>query len=80
MDRNNLFQADTVSSIHLIGKEMLRESINKSMLRESISKRVNTAEFSCVVSEIVKAAGEERVDMITDPLNQIILQGVIPAE
>ena len=32
------------------------------------------------MSEIVKAAGEAGVDMITDLLNQIILQGVITAE
>ena len=80
MDRNNSFQADAASSIRLIGKEMLRQSVNKSMLRESISKSVNTAELSCVVSEIVKPAGEAGVDMITDLLNQIILQGVITAE
>ena len=34
---------------------------------------------SCGVSEMVKAAGETRVDMITELVNEIIVR-VIPAE
>ena len=52
------------------------------MVRESISKMKNgkAAGLSGVVSEMVKAAGEAGVDMITDVVNQIIAEGVIPAE
>ena len=74
MDRNDLSQAGTVSNIpYLIDKEMLRELISKM-------KSVNAAGLSCVVSEMVKVAGEAGVDMITNALKQTILQGVIPAE
>ena len=36
--------------------------------------------LSGVVSEMVKAAGEVEVNMITDLVNQIIVEGFIPAE
>ena len=51
------------------------------MVRESISKMKNgkTAGPSGVVSEMVKAAGETG-DMVTDLVNQIIVEGAIPAK
>ena len=35
---------------------------------------------SCIVSEMVKTAGEAVGDMITDLINQIIVERVTPAE
>ena len=35
---------------------------------------------SVIMSEMINAAGEAGVDMITKLVNQIIVQGVIPAE
>ena len=54
--------------------------LDKDMIRESINKIKNGKEAgpSSVVSEMVKAA-REKVDMITDLVNQIIV-GVIPEE
>ena len=39
-----------------------------------------SAGLSGVVSEMVKSAGETGVDILTDLINQTILEGVIPAE
>ena len=51
------------------------------MVRVSISKMKNrkAAGPSTVVSEMIVAVGEAGVDMITDLVNQIIVE-VIPAE
>ena len=73
-DRNSLSHADAVSGVPpLIDKDMVRESI-------SLIKNEKDAGSSGVVSEMVKAAGKARVDMITDLVNQILVQGVVPAE
>ena len=73
-DKNSLFQTDTVSGIpHLIDKNMITESISKM-------ENGKAARSSGVVSEMVNAAGEAGVDMITTLVNQIIVEGIIPAE
>ena len=65
-DRKSLSQADTVSRVPcLIDKDMLRESINKI-------KNGRIVGPSSVLLEMVKVAGEVRLDMITDLVNQII--------
>ena len=67
-------QADTISSVpHLIEQDMFRESISKM-------KNGKAAGPSGAVSEIVKAGGEAEVDMITDLVNQIIVEQVNPVE
>ena len=43
-------------------------------------KNGKTAGPSGVVSEMVKAAGETGADMVTDLVNQIIVEGAIPAK
>ena len=43
-------------------------------------KNGKSAGLSGVVSEMVKLAGETGVDILTDLINQTILEGVIPAE
>ena len=43
-------------------------------------KNVKTAELSGLLSEMLKTAVEAGVGMITDLVNQIIVEGVIPAE
>ena len=52
------------------------------MIRGTTSKMMNgkSAGLSGVVSEMVKSAGETGVDILTDLINQTILEGVIPAE
>ena len=52
------------------------------MLRESISQMKNgkDARPSGVVSDMLKAAGEPGVDMITSLVNQSTVERVIPAE
>ena len=53
-------QADTVSSVpNLIERDMVKESISKP-------KSEKAAAPSGVLSEMVRAAGEARVDMITE--------------
>ena len=49
------------------------------MVRESVSKMENgkTAEPSGEVSKMVRAIGEAKVDMITDLVNQIIVERAI---
>ena len=49
------------------------------MVKESISKMKNGKVTGSLglVSEMVKAAGEAGNDMITDLVNQIIVEGVI---
>ena len=65
-DRKSLSQADTVSRVPcLIDKDMLRESINKI-------KNGRIVGPSSVLLEMVKVAGEVRLDMMTDLVNQII--------
>lgn len=71
-DRNIWSQADNVSSLpHLIGKDMVTGSFSKT-------KNGKAAVPSDLGSEIVKAAGGVRADMIVDLINQIIGEGVIP--
>ena len=73
-DRNSLSQADTGSVIpDLIYKDIVRESISKMKNGKAVG-------LSGVVSEMVKAAGEVEVNMITDLVNQIIVEEFIPAE
>ena len=43
-------------------------------------KNGKSAGLSGVVSEMVTSAGETGVDILTDLINQTILEGVIPAE
>ena len=52
------------------------------MIRGTTSKMKNgkSAGLSGVVSEMVKSAGETGVDILTDLINQTILEGAIPAE
>lgn len=52
------------------------------MIRGTTSKMKNgkSAGLSGVVSGMVKSAGETGVDILTDLINQTILEGVIPAE
>ena len=73
-DRNSLFQADTVSSVPCL--------IEKNIVRESVIKMKNgkAAGPSGVVSYMLKAAGEAGVHMITDLVNQIIVERIIPVE
>ena len=67
-------QLDTVSGVpRLIGKDMVRESISK-MKKGKASGQI------IIVSEMVKVAGQAGGDMITDLVNQIIVEGVISAE
>ena len=64
-------QTDTVSGItSVIDKEMVRDLISKM-------KNGKAAGPLGVVSEMVKAAGEEEVDMIINLVNQIIVEGII---
>ena len=56
----------------LIENNMIIELIHKM-------KNGNTAGPSGVVSEMVSTEGEAGVDVITDLVNQIIVEGVIPA-
>ena len=74
-DRNSWSRlADTASSIpHLIDMDMVRVSISKMKNRKAAGP-------STVVSEMIVAVGEAGVDMITDLVNQIIVEEVIPAE
>ena len=66
-DRNSLSHADTITSIPC--------SIDRDMLRESISKIENgkAPGLSDVVSEMVKTAGKAGAEMMTDIVNQIIV-------
>ena len=74
LDRNSLSHTDTVGGVtSLKNKEMVRESILKA-------KNGKAAARSGLVSEMVKAAGEAEVHMITDLVNQIVLEGFISAE
>ena len=67
-------QLDTVSGVpRLIDKDMVRESISK-MKKGKASGQI------IIVSEMVKVAGQAGGDMITDLVNQIIVEGVISAE
>ena len=59
--------------LHLIQKDIVIELISKIRNRKP-------AGLSNLVSEMVKAAEEAEVDMITDLVNQIIRQEAIPAE
>ena len=73
-DRNRLFQTDIVSYVpHLIDKDMVRKPISKI-------KNGKAAGSSGVVSQMEKAAEEAGIDIITDLVNQTIVEGVIPAE
>ena len=68
------FVPDRNSGIpHLIDKGMVRDSLNKM-------KNGKAAAPPGVVSEMAKAAGETGVDMSTDIVNQLLVEGVIPAE
>ena len=73
-DRNSLSQANAVGGVTSL--------INKDIVRDSISKMKNgkATGSSVVVSEMVKETGEAGTDLIANLVNQIIVEGVIPAE
>ena len=73
-DRNSLSQVDPVSSAPIL--------IDRSMVRKAVRKMKNgkAAGPSGIVSEMVKAAEEDSVDMISDLINQIIREGVVPED
>ena len=72
-NRNSLSKVDTLGRIpRLMDKDMVGESLSKMKNRKAAGP-------SGVLPEMVKAAGEAEVDMITDLINRIII-GVIPAE
>ena len=56
--------------------------IEKEMVREAVSKmkKAKAAGPSGVVAEMLKAAGETGIEMITNLTNQIVREGVIPAD
>ena len=69
-DRNILSQVNTVSSVpHFIDNGMIRESNSQMRNRKLVA-----------VLEIMKTTGEAGVDMTTDLVNQIVVEGVVPAE
>ena len=73
-DRNTLSQTNIVSCLpRLIGKDIVRKPISKI-------KNGKAAGSSGVVSQMEKTAEEAGIDIITDLVNQIIVEGLIPAE
>ena len=56
--------------------------IDKHMVREAVRKMKydKAARPSGIVTEMIKAAGEASIEMITALLNQIIKEGVLPAD
>ena len=74
-DRNSLSQTDTAISVPgLIDEDhLIRVLISKS-------KYGKAAGPAFLLWEMVKAAGEVEVDMITGLVNSIIVGGVIPTE
>ena len=63
-----------VSSVYLlIDKDMVIEPISKM-------KNVKAAGQSELLSEMVKPACQAGLEIITDRMDQIIVEGVIPAE
>lgn len=72
--RHSLSQVNRFRGVlHLIQKDIVIELISKIRNRKP-------AGLSNLVSEMVKAAEEAEVDMITDLVNQIIREEAIPAE
>ena len=73
-DRKSLSQGHTISNLPCL--------TDKDMVKELISKMKNgkTAGQSSIVLEMVKAAEKTGVEIITDLVNQIMVEGVIPAE
>ena len=69
-----MFQWDTVGSIYCV--------LDKDIIRESISKLKNGEDTGLLseVLQMVKVAGEAAVDMITDLVNQIRVEEVIPTK
>ena len=73
-DKNSLSQADIISGLpRLIHKEMVRASV-------SVMKNRKAAGRSVVMWEMVLTAGEARFDITACLVNQIIVEGDIPAE
>ena len=73
-DRNNLSEVEAVASAAvLIEKDMVREAIQKMKNRKAAGP-------SGIAAEMIKASGQFGVDMITDLLNQIVRDGVVPAD
>ena len=71
-DREHLEMAEAVAGPAIrIEKEMVREAVNKM--------KAKAAGPSAVVAEMLKAAGETGIEMITNLTNQIV-RGVIPAD
>ena len=73
-DRENLEVAEAVAGPAIrIEKEMVREAVSKM-------KKGKAAGPSGVVAEMLKAAGETGIEMITNLTNQIVIEGVIPED
>ena len=66
-NRNSLSHEDTISGVpHLIHQDMIRESFSKM-------KNVETAGPSGLLSKMTRVAGEARIELFTDLLNQILV-------
>ena len=73
-EKDNLPEADIVSSSAIyITKDMVAKAVQKM-------KNGKAAGPSGIVSEMVKAAGDAGIDMITNLVNCIIAEGVIPSD
>ena len=73
-DSNNLTPVEPVESAAIfIEKDMVRIAVKKMKKRKAAGP-------SGIVPEMIKAAGELGLEMIADLLNQIIREGVVPAE
>ena len=73
-DRNNLSEVEAVASAAVfIEKDMVREAIQKMKNRKAAGP-------SGIAAEMIKASGQFGVDMITDLLNQIVRDSVVPAD
>ena len=73
-DSNNLNPVEPVESAAIfIEKDMVRIAVKKMKKRKAAGP-------SGIVPEMIKAAGELGLEMIADLLNQIIREGVVPAE
>ena len=79
---NTEFEWDrnTLSEEHPVSGPAVR--VTKKMVEKAVSKMKNgkAAGPSGIVSEMVKAAGEVGIDMITNLVNQIIMEGCIPID
>ena len=73
-DKSNLSPVEPVHSAAIfIEKGMVRKAVEKMKKRKAAGP-------SGIVAEMIRAAGEPGIEMISDLLNQIIREGVVPAE